>query len=541
MATNPTLAAFLASAGVHIKKGTIRKSTGRAATPQDLQALYGRYMLTVTDPADAVSTFAQFEPAIRENLESGAESAGAYFATCSHIDELVAQAFDEKHITIGPKGESAFIDGIAATFEEVETAARHHYYEYVDDSKDEDGKPSRKIWSMDTFTNALRFFVQNKDKRERLTLREVMTYAGPEAEKWTAEAIDEILADWSVQGDAELAREVLRHWFWQVKRYIHGLPVLGPLFVNIFGEQGSGKSTMIKHLCAPIREYLTVRHLSDIEKEQNIAIWTRNYVVLFDELSIKDRGPSEMGPFINQLKMLLTSDTISARVLYSSNQQNQPRTFSPISASNDSIVSVIYDPTGMRRFFEIVLGAKKGPDVIARCQHLENMPAVRFWSGIDHTREAGYIPIGSEMYARMAAVQDTYKRHDALDWALDGVDYGDLPVQADHLAENGERAADVLARVLSTCTTEPAVESALAGTGLVLLPHQVVRRRLAEYLDDEFDREFTKYLSRGERFLAALASRGYCVTTRTGHRATQFSVLCAPPADGPSKGKGVGI
>lgn len=528
--------------GVKLHGGVLKNSgNGHQLHAKQMNTLWQKYCSELTDNANFIPAN-QFEAKALEAMETYSDSGDSDFdfilPTVHTIDDLVCQALDASGMILDQKGETAYKEGVNVPIPMVETAVKKYYYDYVDDSRPPGcTKPMRKTWTTEIFVNQFRYYVDHTDHRNRLKLRQDMAFK-PENELFTIRALDHILRTWRVVGDAELSREVFRHWMWQTKRYVHGLPVRGPIFLNVFGTQGSGKSTMLMSLCRNLKEYSMTKTLDEIMDQRNIEVWSKNYMVFFEELSLNGMDSKSMGGFVSTLKQLLTADEVSGRIMHSTKQQTVKRTFSPLSASNDTITNVIHDPTGMRRFFEIVLDAPKADGVVERCEEAESLPVDRFWSGIDHTLENGYIPITSEMYKRMAAVQATYRRMEAIDWAIDGCDYSDTMVSVTDMDDRGRNISDIV-RAIENSTTMEEVDKLLEGSGLELTPHQKIRMTYHKYLEQDFAPEMAKYLPMGERFVGAVELRGYAAIGKTANKKTQYHILCLKNNSTASMGVGI--
>lgn len=505
------------------KAGKIVSSSGRAA---NVKKLYTEWLGTLAEDETPLA-FGTFEKEVLLLLRSDSEYFEQDFAfqTCGTPDELVEQAVEFNGFHICPKGEQITQRGYNAGREDLENAVVHHLTHYKMDSKGPDGKLVREVWGVGELRVAMCVFLRDREVKTRDALRVDLAY-NPGDVGFVDAVLDYFLRKFVCDGDKVLAREVIKQWLWQVKRYIHGLEVPDPLFINFFSEaQGIGKTFFIRTLTKSFKEFFKEGSLNEILDSREMEKWSSNYVILFDELDTGKMTPQEVGQTITALKALLTATDLTNREMRTTKHSTRKRTFSPISTSNDPITSVIYDPTGMRRFFELHFKVEKGHGPI---QDIIDLDPYRIWLGIDHTLPRGYVYPGSEFGLKMAAVQDTYKRHDPLDWALEYVDYGEIPAL---------RIDDGVEEILKQCE-EGDKWPDLDGTPYILAHVPGVRKKYTDWLKDEMGEETARYVPQGDRFLLSLKSRGYATIVRAD-RKNGRRILCKK--DNGGGGGGVGI
>lgn len=140
---------------------------------------------------------------------------------------------------------------------------------------------------------------------------------------------------------------VLKHFIWQVKRKMQDLPVQDHMMPVLFGAQGSGKSTLIKdYLCKPIEDFTASTDFSAITDDRNHDIF-KNWVLIFDEM-----GRSTVN-HIEDIKRKVTEYSFTSRILGSHNNTIVKIDSTMIGTTNKDISRLLYDDTGMRRFFQI--------------------------------------------------------------------------------------------------------------------------------------------------------------------------------------------
>jgi len=232
--------------------------------------------------------------------------------------------------------------------------------------------------------------------------------------------------------EPETAVPVFLDWLWQVKLFVYGLPVPNPLLVNLYGGvQGCGKSQLVAMLmgCRGLfRGLLQVAAVNAMADSREMDLWSSNYIIFFDELAFTSEDPKQDGRNLAAFKQILTSQYNTRRDLGKNTHSRMRRVFSAISASNVPLCQRLYDPTGMRRFFELVvqrqtkMGETEYRSVFGHQeQELGSQPPTAMdplliWQAVDERRESGYIT--GEVRKRVEEIQASYRRTDAIDLAL---------------------------------------------------------------------------------------------------------------------------
>lgn len=173
---------------------------------------------------------------------------------------------------------------------------------------------------------------------------------------------------------------ILGHFLWQVKRKVFALPVEHHLMPVITGKQGSGKSTAIMKLLEPIADYSVTLDVSSANDNREYFNFHKNFVCFFDELAKADKAD------VNSLKKLITAPKITYRILGRHENGEAPNICTFIGATNSRIEDMIYDPTGMRRFFEIPGQDRLDWSIINTTKYLD------LWQGIDEESASPILP-----------------------------------------------------------------------------------------------------------------------------------------------------
>lgn len=177
----------------------------------------------------------------------------------------------------------------------------------------------------------------------------------------------------------EIDLAVMQHFLWQIKRKAQGLPVVYHLCPIFFGKQGGGKTTAIMKLLEPIKDATLQFNPDEATDSRAKATFANNLVCFFDEMANMARVEME------ELKKLITADSLTYRPLYSNAFASSKQRCTFIGGSNKSMTELIYDPTGMRRFYEFNCLDTADFNVI----NSVNYDAV--YGSIDSALERGYI------------------------------------------------------------------------------------------------------------------------------------------------------
>ena len=175
------------------------------------------------------------------------------------------------------------------------------------------------------------------------------------------------------------AKTMLKHFIWQVKRKMRRLPVKYHTMLIFYGPQEAGKSTIAKEkFCAPIKEFFASTNFKAITDDRSFDIWD-NYVLFIDEMGHSTTSNLE------DIKRRVTEDKFSARILGTNSDTVITNRATFIGTSNKDIATLIFDDTGMRRFFQIDCLEKIDWEVTDRINYQ------RLWKSVDETKETPLI------------------------------------------------------------------------------------------------------------------------------------------------------
>jgi hypothetical protein len=138
------------------------------------------------------------------------------------------------------------------------------------------------------------------------------------------------------------------HWIWAAKRRWLGLPVERHLWLHLCGEQGSGKSTLVRRLLSPF-EPLTLesKSVATVQDSRCAFTFKENLVVFFDEMS-RARGTEP-----EAIKAVVSGDHVDSRAMYTRIVERVHIRCAFVSCSNPPMSELVRDETGNRRFFEV--------------------------------------------------------------------------------------------------------------------------------------------------------------------------------------------
>ena len=197
------------------------------------------------------------------------------------------------------------------------------------------------------------------------------------------------LAEAAFKGEPHLNIAILKHFIWQVKGKLRGLPLKHHLMPVIWSsDQGSGKTTFVTRFVAPLEELAAGPVLlSDVADRRSSDIY--RYPVLFVD-DVEAIPPS----LVPVLKSLVTSGSMQRRRLGTSLSVAITQAATLIGTANSGIEMLVKDETGHRRFamLEFRNGeVAKGGD--ARVWNvIDSIDYALLWRSVDPMAPAPIIP-----------------------------------------------------------------------------------------------------------------------------------------------------
>jgi predicted P-loop ATPase len=185
---------------------------------------------------------------------------------------------------------------------------------------------------------------------------------------------------------------VLKHFIWQVKRKMFGLPVTYHMMPVFFGPQEAGKSTVVRdHLCRPIKDFFASTDFATITDNRSHDVW-RNYILFFDEM-----GRSVVS-HLEDIKRKITEDTFNSRILTKNSDTLIVNRATFIGTTNKDISRLIFDDTGMRRFYQVDCRSRMDWSVTQTVDYL------RLWRSVNEHKDTPLVK-DAELLKQIKQVQ----------------------------------------------------------------------------------------------------------------------------------------
>lgn len=190
---------------------------------------------------------------------------------------------------------------------------------------------------------ALRKIVRRrkKDRKKEILANLILT---PKPSNESAEA------EWEKFGmlfdmPTDLAAAIGKYVIYQVKQKAINHPVKDHLMPVIFGsEQGSGKTTLVRRLAAPLHELASANVLlSDFADKRSGDIYNYSLVICDDMEQLDEKS-------VGNLKGTITATHLNRRVMMTSTSATIRQAATLIGTANKPISELINDETGHRRF-----------------------------------------------------------------------------------------------------------------------------------------------------------------------------------------------
>ena len=209
----------------------------------------------------------------------------------------------------------------------------------------------------------------------------------------------------------ELHERMIKHTIWQIKRKLNDQEVKWHTALILHGKQGCGKSDFLKKLFAPLEELYILIDGSTLNDKFGNQIFNDHFVGNLDELTkIGDKS-------IELVKQFITMEKATSRKMHTEVHQETKQNMTIVGSSNRPINKVIYDFTGMRRWWQIDID--RYYDTMD-FESIEGANFIDYWRAIDETEEEGFYNGQSK---EMIRYQETFRATSSTEDFLDAHGY----------------------------------------------------------------------------------------------------------------------
>jgi hypothetical protein len=391
---------YLETTDYHFKSGHFYASpTSRKILDDEVLAEVMKELKTYLDKTDFLSAVGKKQASEKANqLED--------LTLFGDAKELVEAFIKAKDIIARGRGDMLQIGKHSSNLEDILVKLRVYAQEYnASIPKDDNNKPLGINFNPKYVEDVFIDLLIDKDHQYKDETNEKLKHDGTDADL----QVKELLGILNIETDLDLSCAVVKHWLWLVKRRLLDRTVNDELMVALMSAQGVGKSFITRKLAEPLGDYYAEADLTSLADTREVSKWSRYYIINFEELS-KSGGAQANGHFTPKtaeaVKKVLTQEDFVTRAMRSHKQFRHKRTFTAWATTNVSIVEVLGDETGMRRFFEIV--SKQEAGVQFDHDRVGKYSFLALWKAIDEDLERGYLYSGSEHWTQLQEVQKTY-------------------------------------------------------------------------------------------------------------------------------------
>jgi hypothetical protein len=223
---------------------------------------------------------------------------------------------------------------------------------------------------------------------------------------------------------------MFRHWVWHVKRNVYGLPKgRYPLMLVLTGKGKIGKSSFIQRglnnlLKGGIRE-MSIYALK--EAKDNRAMLSSCFVMELPEMDSGDLAADELNEL---LKRVIEAEYITSRDHYSFDAGSSRSTAAFIGTTNRPLSEVVFDHTGMRRYWELTCTTDTAiTNRLAESEELWEGLTLLFRS-IDENNTNGFWDLTTETGQHIATMQAELVKKDLMELYLKEKDLIPVPTEA---------------------------------------------------------------------------------------------------------------
>lgn len=193
-----------------------------------------------------------------------------------------------------------------------------------------------------------------------------------------------------VSGDKyeDIYPTVLRHVVWSVKRRVFGLPDYCPIFLNIYGGAGIGKSEFLRAMFSvfPACFKSNVSNAAELfNDERHTFRFVQNYVITMDELTGLQKAD------LNKLKNQIDSPIVIYRMLGYNKTASGRNNAQLIGTSNTRLANTLISDRDIRKWAEIDMQEWPDEQVPEKMvQPLHAFDWLTLWQSVDENSKSPF-------------------------------------------------------------------------------------------------------------------------------------------------------
>lgn len=175
--------------------------------------------------------------------------------------------------------------------------------------------------------------------------------------------------------------DVFRHVVWTVKRRLFGLTDYCPIFLNVFGSAGIGKSEFIKAMFSIFPPSLksSVSNAAELfNDERQTFRFVQNYVIVMDELTGLNKA--DLNKLKNQIDLLI----VIYRMLGYNKTASGKNNAQLIGSSNTRLANTLITDRDIRKWAEVDMWAYPDEEVSEKMvRPLQQFDWLTLWKSVD--------------------------------------------------------------------------------------------------------------------------------------------------------------
>ena len=210
----------------------------------------------------------------------------------------------------------------------------------------------------------------------------------------------------------ELDYAAMRHIVWQIKRRFFDKDPYNVLVMFFYGYQGCGKTTLMRNLTRPLKEYYSEQEADSVTDARNGPMLERMFIIGIEELA----GVGKVGA--DKLKALVTKQYATTRVLGTHITTSTKVNVNLMGTSNRSISAVLRDETGMRRWYQVYCPLKG--EGTMDFQAMDKIDWDVLWTGTDENCDKSPLFSDPKLVTKLKILQESWRhKYEAEEFAFE--------------------------------------------------------------------------------------------------------------------------